>query len=222
MDGTPFTPSSFARFDGNIFAYNDTGATLLSAVKGVEFSDNTFWENVEQVALQGGGKAGENRWQGNYWSDYTGFDVDGDGRGEAPYQADRYFESLTDREPLLRALLFSPAAQTIEFAATSFPVFKPQPKLSDVTPGTVPAVPPRLVSSTEQQVNAWGMGLTGAGMLSLCTLIGVWIYWREVVKWQGAFNGARKRNGLGQHDEQRNPANIEPTNHPKYIHFQAL
>ena len=197
LDGTPFTPSSFARFEGNIIAFNDVGATLLSAVHGVEFTANTFWENVEQVALQGGGKAGENRWQANYWSDYTGFDVDGDGQGESPYQADRYFESLMDREPLLRALLFSPAAQTIEFAATSFPIFKPQPKLSDSTPSTVPGGVPGLLSAAQEKQNAWGMAFIGAGMLSLCALLGGWIYWREVISWREAQKVEREpTNGL--------------------------
>lgn len=138
LDGTPFTPGKTALFTKNVVAFNDIGILLLTAVHGGEFHENTLWENVQQVAIQGGGAAGKNSWQANFWSDYTGFDANGDGVGETAYQSDRLFENLTDREPLLRALLYTPAAQTIEFAATSFPVIKPQPKLSDPFPSMLP------------------------------------------------------------------------------------
>ena len=131
LDGTPYTPAGYARFNENIIAYNDIGIILLNAVHGAEFEGNTFWENMEQVSIAGGGKPGVNAWRGNYWSDYTGFDADGDSLGELAYHSERIFENLTDREPLLRALIYSPAAQAIEFAASSFPIFKPQPKLTD-------------------------------------------------------------------------------------------
>lgn len=135
LDGTPFNPNSFARFENNILAFNDIAVTVMPAVKGVEFSNNTFWENGEQMTVNGGGgKPEANRWQGNYWSDYNGLDADGDGMGDTPYLAEKFFENMTDREPLLRALLYSPSAQAIEFAAASFPIVKPLPKLSDPQP----------------------------------------------------------------------------------------
>src|SRR5690606_11427207 len=102
--------------------------------RGNVFSNNTFWENVSQMVLQGGGQPGINQWQGNYWSDYTGFDIDGNGQGELPYRAERLFEGLTDQEPRLRILAYSPAVQAIEFAGQSFPVIRPQPKLTDDKP----------------------------------------------------------------------------------------
>ncbi len=134
LDGTPFSPQGYSRFEQNIIAFNDVGAILQPAVRGNVFSNNTFWENVSQMVLQGGGQPGINQWQGNYWSDYTGFDVDGDGQGELPYRAERLFEGLTDQEPRLRILAYSPAVQAIEFAGQSFPVIRPQPKLTDDKP----------------------------------------------------------------------------------------
>lgn len=147
LDGTPFSPLAQSRFEDNVLAFNDTGAILLAAVKGNTFTANTFWENVEQVSVQGGGAAGANDWTGNYWSDYAGLDVAGaggrpDGVGDTPYQSERLFDSLIDREPLLRALLYSPAVQTLELAAAAFPIVRPQPKLVDpaprLTPGSLP------------------------------------------------------------------------------------
>ncbi len=170
LDGTPFNPGSSAHFDGNIFAFNDAGVIMLTAVRGNTFENNTFWENVEQVALQGGGKTGENLWQNNYWSDYAGFDVDGDNLGEAPYTSERFFESLTDREPMLRALIYSPAAQTIEFAASSFPIIKPQPKLVDESPRLQPAAIP--ASATALKKPALPMTLLGVALLAVGILSG--------------------------------------------------
>ncbi len=170
MDGTPFNPQSWGRFNGNIFAFNDVGAILLTAVRGNTFENNTFWENVEQVALQGGGHPGENIWQGNYWSDYAGFDADGDNLGESPYTSERFFESLTDREPMLRALIYSPAAQTIEFAASSFPIIKPQPKLVDESPRLQPATIP--ASAIAPKKPALPMTLLGVALLAVGILFG--------------------------------------------------
>ncbi|MCC7163683.1 MAG: nitrous oxide reductase family maturation protein NosD [Anaerolineae bacterium] len=140
LDGTPFTPNSFARFENNILAFNDVAVTAMPAVKRVEFTNNTFWENIEQMSVHGGGGSPDaNTWQGNFWSDYTGLDADGDGRGDTPYVAEKLFENMTDRMPILRVLLYSPAAQAIEFAAASFPIVKPRPKFADPAPRLTPA-----------------------------------------------------------------------------------
>lgn len=142
LDGTPFDPQSYGRFENNIIAFNDVGMVLQPAVKGNDFTGNTFWENVSQMTLQGGGTPGLNNWQGNFWSDYAGFDADGDGLGDTAYTSERFFENLTEREPRLRLLAYSPAAQAIEFAGQSFPIIRPQPKLSDPTPLVKPGIIP--------------------------------------------------------------------------------
>jgi nitrous oxidase accessory protein len=162
VDGTPFTPTGYSRFENNILAYNDIGVTLFTAVSGNEFKNNAFWENVEQMGLQAGGQPGRSLWQGNYWSDYAGFDLNDDGRGDTPYRAERFFENLTDREPLLQALIYSPAVQTLELAAASFPIFKPQPKLTDETPMLDPLPIPAWAHATPKSslpMLALGIGL---------------------------------------------------------------
>lgn len=164
LDGTPFSPSGWGRYSENIFAFNEIGVVLLPAVTRNSFESNTFWENNEQVAVQGGGAVGNNIWSGNYWSDYDGFDVDGDGFGDTPYSAERFFESLTDREPRLRALAFSPAVQAAEFAARTFPVVRPQPKLQDDAPRISPAAPPAFAIYSSGKGGA--MGIAAAALLA--------------------------------------------------------
>lgn len=175
LDGTPFNPpiaggEPSSLFKENIIAYNDVGVILQPAVRGNVFTGNTFWENAEQVSIQGGGVVGSNEWQGNTWSDYAGFDGDGDGLGDVPYQSERFFEGMTDREPRLRAVLYSPAAQAIEFTARTFPVIRPQPKLTDPAPRLEPAPLPDFAVAPANQ--PWGMLLTAVALLSLGILCG--------------------------------------------------
>jgi nitrous oxidase accessory protein len=178
LDGTPYRPGSYARFEDNILAFNDIGVLLFSFVSRVEFLGNTLWENVQQTALQGTGKAGDNTWEGNYWSDYTGYDADGNGVGDVPYRSERFFEGLLDQEPRLRALLFSPAAQAIEFASLSFPVIKPQPKLEDPAPSVVAlnipasALNPPSPSKTMIMVTAGAALILAGGLLFLIGISG--------------------------------------------------
>lgn len=170
LDGAPFSPQGYAVFRDNILAFNDIGVLMQPAVRGAQFAHNTFWENSIQMALQGGGQPGRNEWMGNFWSDYAGFDADGDGRGELPYRAERFFESLTDREPRLQMLAYSPAVETLEFAARSFPIIRPQPRLTDPTPLLQPAPLPAFAQpprrSSRPILGAAAALLATAGLLA--------------------------------------------------------
>lgn len=176
MDTTPYTPGSFSRFRKNIFAFNEMGILFLASTHGNTFRGNTFWENTEQVSIQGGGEAPRNDWKGNYWSDYVGFDLNHDGKGDLPYTSEKFFENLTDRNPMLSVLNNSPVAQAVELTTATFPVVKPQPKLTDASPLTTPLPIPTFVYDYDAERNTSGnknklkraslflMGLTGLGI----------------------------------------------------------
>lgn len=138
LDNSPAIVDVYNHFTGNVFAYNDIGVATLPAVQRNVFQDNSFLDNIQQVSMHGREILSRNIWSqdgiGNYWSDYAGYDSNGDGYGEIPYYSDRLFEQLADNNPTLRLFTYSPAAQAIEFAASAFPVFRPQPKLVDETP----------------------------------------------------------------------------------------
>jgi nitrous oxidase accessory protein len=81
--------------------------------------------------------------QGNYWSDYAGFDADGDAIGDLPYAAKSLFDTLTGAHPELRLFQLSPAVDALDLAAKAFPLFAPQPRLTDPAPlMQPPALPP--------------------------------------------------------------------------------
>ena len=129
-----FLEHATGRFVRNMIGYNDTGIRLMPSATGNTFAANSFVENGEQVTMEGMSERTRNLWEGNYWSDYRGFDADGDGIGDLPYRSIRLFERLTDRYPAFRLYRGSPVAQAIDFAAALFPLFAPQPTLSDAHP----------------------------------------------------------------------------------------
>lgn len=138
LDNSPSLYDVNNIFTRNFIAYNDVGLVGLPSVQRNIFQDNTFLENYQQVSVQGRGNLLGNLWNhdgiGNYWSNYVGYDRDGDGVGDMPYRVEKLFESLADSNPVLRLFNFSPASQAIDFAASAFPSLRPDPKVIDEAP----------------------------------------------------------------------------------------
>jgi ABC-type multidrug transport system ATPase subunit len=158
LDNSPREVDSLGTYEGNVFAYNDIGINLMPSVRHNQFSSNSFIENQEQVDIGGGGMTQDNQWtvarQGNFWSDYAGYDQAGDGFGDEEYRADRLFENLTSRFPILRLFIFSPSSQAVDFAAKAVPFVRPQPKLTDTQPLMAPIFPEDLPALPEE-TNQW-------------------------------------------------------------------
>jgi nitrous oxidase accessory protein len=123
----------------NTVAHNDIGFNLMPTAVRNRFEGNNIIDNAEQALLDGLSVQTVNDWSGNYWSDYRGYDIQGDGTGDTPYEPKRLFERLTDRFHDLRIFFGSPSAQAIDFAAATFPVFAPTPKFTDARPLMRPA-----------------------------------------------------------------------------------
>jgi nitrous oxidase accessory protein len=142
VDNSPPEPNAEVRFEQNLFAYNDMGVELLPLVKRNIYLKNIFLENSTQVVIAGGGDASGNQWsvadRGNYWSDYVGFDADGDAVGDLPYRSLSLFENLLEQHPALRLFQLSPASEALDLAARAFPIFQPKPKLADEHPLMAP------------------------------------------------------------------------------------
>jgi nitrous oxidase accessory protein len=167
LDASPSSVRVTDTFTRNVFAFNDIGIAFTPAVKRNRFHNNGFVDNLEQVAVLGAGRFEGNVFtvegRGNFWSDYRGYDLDGDGIGDLAYRSESLFENLMDREPKLRLFLFSPAQQAVEMAAKAFPMVMPQPKLSDEAPLMTPveaALPP------PPPVAPWPMTVLAASLLA--------------------------------------------------------
>ncbi|MFI5324095.1 MAG: nitrous oxide reductase family maturation protein NosD [Thermodesulfobacteriota bacterium] len=138
LDNSPHLIDSWNKIEGNVIAFNDIGVSMMPSIERNAYIYNTFLDNNEQVEVRGGGTLKGNRWfegkKGNYWSDYVGYDQDGDGVGDIPYKPESLFESIIDSKPELRIFIYSPVSKAIELASEAFPVMKPDPKLTDDYP----------------------------------------------------------------------------------------
>lgn len=157
---------------GNVFAYNHAGIGFQPSVRHNTITGNTFIDNTEHVAITGRGQLQEITWaedgRGNYWSDYAGYDADGDGIGDIPYRSQRLFESLTDQYPLLRFFTWTPAASAVDFAARAMPSVRPEEKLADPAPLMAPAahaaLPPLAAESEQNRLGLAAIGMAMGGL----------------------------------------------------------
>ncbi len=193
LDNSPREINSIGRFEGNVFAFNDVGVTLMPSVRHNQFVGNSFIDNEEQVRIAGsGGRAEDNAWNeagiGNYWSDYVGYDGDANGLGDIPYHSERLFENLTDNDSSLRLFLYSPVEQAVNFAARAIPFVKPKPKLTDESPLMTPQMPTDLPVIPETNngsilLLSMAMILLGAIILGLGSVKRPGL--KRLAKWKG-------------------------------------
>ncbi len=122
----------------NAITSNDVGIELRASSEGNRITRNTLAGNSEPLAMPTG--TSPNDWDGNYWSDYRGYDLDGDGRGDTPYQAGNVFGYLIENLPPARLFLLSPAIQALEFAERTFPLIE-APHIEEAAPAMAPIRP---------------------------------------------------------------------------------
>lgn len=127
-------------FEGNTIAINIEGSTRINykdnilkgngwAVKVAGacyeniFERNSFSSNAFDVSYNS--KMNDNRFDGNYWGDYTGYDLDKDGIGDIPYRPVKLFSYIVNRTPETIVLLRSLFVDIINFSEKVSPVFTP-------------------------------------------------------------------------------------------------
>jgi nitrous oxidase accessory protein len=134
LDLSPYEPDTVNRFARNRVAYNGVGVTFHTDWPGNEFRDNEFRGNFTQVAVRGGGGATRNLWVGNYFDDYQGFDRDGDGRGDTPYELRAYADRIWMSAPPAAFFRASPLLEVIDFLDRLAPFSTPTLILRDEAP----------------------------------------------------------------------------------------
>lgn len=138
LDNSPSSVNAEGSIRDNLFAYNQIGILFLPSVRNNVVYGNSFIDNVEQVGVTTTGAFKGNSWsvdgRGNYWSDFAGYDADGDGIGDVSYRVNDLYNTLTDKHPNLRFFQETPAAMAIALAAEMFPVLRPLPLVEDDFP----------------------------------------------------------------------------------------
>ena len=189
VDNSPTLVDGTQIVRNNVFAYNDAGALLRPSVRDNSFSENAFIDNVEQVGVDGGGRIVGNDWSadgvGNHWSDFAGYDADGDGIGDIAYELDDLFSELTDRHPELTFFTGTPAARAVDMAGRAFPNLRPEPKLVDDAPlVAIPDFPE--VPSVGGQSQRPVLALTSVALLAVAASIVLWARPSRTVRSIGA------------------------------------
>ncbi|MFU2486224.1 nitrous oxide reductase family maturation protein NosD [Thauera sp. WH-1] len=125
---------------GNTVVDNVVGVHLWAGSKNNVVERNDFIFNREQVRYVGARDMVWGEKEGNHWGNYLGWDRDGDGIGDVPYEANDLVDRLTWRHPMMKLLLGSPAIQTLRVVAQQFPLLRAQ-SIVDPNPRMAPNNP---------------------------------------------------------------------------------
>jgi nitrous oxidase accessory protein len=134
LDTSPLQVEDANLFEGNVFRLGDVGVVFHSSQRRNTFRGNSFRDNHAQVQVEGGGDALEVAWRGNDFDDYAGYDLDGDGVGDVPYELRSLSSDLVTRYPDLAFFRGSPTLGLIRAAGELLPLFAPRTVLRDEAP----------------------------------------------------------------------------------------
>ena len=136
-DKTPFVGYTARSNPNNLVVDNVVGVHLSAGSTRNVVEGNDFIGNREQVRYVG---ARDERWgveSGNHWANYLGWDRDGNGVGDVPYEANDMVDRLSWRYPSMKLLLASPAVQALRLVGQQFPILR-VPSVVDPKPRMVP------------------------------------------------------------------------------------
>ncbi len=134
IDVSPFQPDTTNTFTNNLLGYNGIGIRFLNDWHSNIFKHNEFAGNLSQIVVSGGKTANHNVWEGNYWSDYEGFDRNKDNQGDTPYELYAYADKLWRDVPGAQFFKGSPILETLDFLEQLAPFSKPDLLVRDKKP----------------------------------------------------------------------------------------
>ncbi len=135
LDRSPFEPFTHNYIDNNKILYNSVGVQFHSLSIANIFKGNIFKGNIENVLNDSTNtKVTENKWSGNYWDDYQGFDKNGDGIGDTPYTLYYYADKIWFLNPNIKFFYGSPVISILNFIAKLAPISEPVKVLEDKHP----------------------------------------------------------------------------------------
>lgn len=105
-------------FISNGWAINSRGANYQNIV-----NHNNFLNNAFDLLYQG--QINQNNFDSNYWSNYTGYDLDKDGIGDVAYRPIKLFSYIVNKTPESILFLRSLFVDIIDFSEKVSPIFTP-------------------------------------------------------------------------------------------------
>ncbi len=117
--------SNRLQVEQNTWTRNGWAFKIMGSCDEVKITENNFISNTFEVS-SGAARAGSNVFDGNYWSSYTGYDLDKDGSGDVPHRPVKLFSYLLEKSPHAIVLLRSMFTDLLELAEKVTPVLTPE------------------------------------------------------------------------------------------------
>ncbi len=135
-----------ADIKNNVFKENTIGIYVEGSTR-INYLDNDFVRNGWAIKISGGcldniissnnflyntfdlslnSSVNNNEFSGNFWSAYTGYDLDKNGIGDIPYRPVKLFNYVVNKTPEAMVLLRSLFIDIINFSEKVSPVFTPK------------------------------------------------------------------------------------------------
>lgn len=120
-------------YSKNNFNRNGWAVKVRGACYNNEFKENNFLNNSFDVSWST--KMNNNFFERNYWSEYTGYDLDNNGIGDVPHRPVKLFSYIVNKTPETIVLLRSLFINLVDFSEKVSPIFTPdflidnQPKM---------------------------------------------------------------------------------------------
>ena len=116
-------------YKNNTFLRNGWAIKIAGACYTNIFEKNDFMHNSFDLAYNT--KVNDNKFENNYWSEYTGYDLDKDGVGDVAYRPVKLFSYIVNKSPETLVLLRSLFVDIINFSEKVSPVFTPDNLLDE-------------------------------------------------------------------------------------------
>ncbi len=134
IDVSPYQPDTKNHFTNNLVAFNGIGIRFLANWKDNIFKNNHFKANITQIIVSGGKTANRNEWDGNYWDNYEGFDLNDDNIGDTPHEIYAYADRIWQDVPGAQFYKGSAMLELIDFLERLAPFSEPDMILRDKKP----------------------------------------------------------------------------------------
>lgn len=115
--------SNRLNYTSNDFISNGYAIRVKGACYENFIMDNNFLYNSFDISYNG--KINDNKFDHNFWSNYTGYDLNKNGIGDVPYRPIKLFSYIVNRTPETIILLRSLFIDIIDFSEKVSPVFTP-------------------------------------------------------------------------------------------------
>ena len=110
-------------YKNNLFQSNGWAIQMTGGCIDNHFTENAFVSNSQDMVVNS--SVNNNTFDGNYWSEYAGYDLDRDGFGDVPHRPVKLFSYITSQTPEAIVLLRSFFVDLLNFAEKVSPVLTP-------------------------------------------------------------------------------------------------